>query len=40
MLPEAFYKTSFSQAVIDSISPEEVYAAFLKYKGVSPLQKA
>ncbi|WP_205511353.1 glycosyltransferase family 9 protein [Longitalea arenae] len=39
MLMQAFYKTSFSQAVIDSISPEEVYAAFLQLKGVNPLQK-
>lgn len=40
LLPQAFYKTSFSQAVIDSITPGEVFTAFLHHSGVSSLQKA
>ena len=40
MLSQAFYKTNFSQAVIDSITPEEVYTAFMHQNGVSSLQKA
>lgn len=39
LLAEAFYKTSFSQAVIDSITPDEVFTAFMHHNGVSPLQK-
>ncbi|WP_207512704.1 glycosyltransferase family 9 protein [Longitalea luteola] len=39
LLLQAFYKTSFSQAIIDSVSTEEVYTAFLQHKGVSSLQK-
>lgn len=40
LLPQAFYKTSFSQAVIDSITPMEVFTAFLHHSGISSLQKA
>lgn len=39
LLQQAFYKTSFSQAVIDSITPEEVFNVFLQHTGISPLQK-
>ena len=39
LLAEAFYKTRFSQAVIDSISPEEVFTAFLQHNSISSLQK-
>jgi heptosyltransferase II len=39
LLPQAFYKTSFSQEVIDSISTEEVFRVFLQHTGISPLQK-
>ncbi|AEV98521.1 hypothetical protein A4D02_21785 [Niastella koreensis] len=39
LLTEAFYKTSFSQAVIDSITPDEVFTAFMHHKGVTALQK-
>lgn len=39
LLPQAFYKTSFSQAVIDSISPEEVYEAFLQHPAIPSMQK-
>jgi heptosyltransferase-2 len=31
LLPQAFYKTSFSQAVIDSITPDEVFTAFMDH---------
>jgi heptosyltransferase-2 len=40
LLQQAFYKTSFSQAVIDSVSADEVFNVFLQYSGISPLQKA
>jgi heptosyltransferase-2 len=39
MLTQSFYKTTFSQAVIDSITPEEVYTAFMHHSGVSSPQK-
>jgi heptosyltransferase-2 len=39
LLQQAFYKTSFSQAVIDSISPDEVFDVFLQHTGITPLQK-
>jgi len=39
MLTEAFYKTSFSQAVIDSITPDEVFTTFMHHHGVSAPQK-
>jgi heptosyltransferase-2 len=39
LLPQAFYKTSFSQDVIDSISCDEVFSVFLQHTGISPLQK-
>jgi len=39
LLPEAFYKTQFSQAVIDSITPDEVYTAFLQHHFINSLQK-
>jgi heptosyltransferase-2 len=34
LLHEAFYKTSFSPAVVDSISVKEVYNAFVEHTGV------
>ncbi len=40
LLQQAFYKTSFSQAVIDSVSTNEVFNVFLQHSGISPLQKA
>jgi heptosyltransferase II len=40
LLHQAFYKTHFSQAVIDSITVEEVYAAFLQHADINSLQKA
>ncbi|OQP60270.1 glycosyltransferase family 9 protein [Niastella populi] len=40
LLHQAFYKTSFSQAVIDSVAPNEVFNIFLQHSGISPLQKA
>lgn len=39
-LKQAFYKTHFSQAVIDSITVDEVYAAFLQHSAINSLQKA
>lgn len=39
LLQQAFYKTSFSQDVIDSISTEEVFSVFLQHTGITPLQK-
>jgi heptosyltransferase-2 len=39
-LNQAFYKTHFSQAVIDSVSVEEVYTAFLQHTAITSLQKA
>jgi len=39
LLMEAFYKTSFSQAVIDSITPDEVFTAFMHHNGVTARQK-
>jgi heptosyltransferase-2 len=39
-LNQAFYKTHFLQAVIDSVSVEEVYAAFLQHTAITSLQKA
>jgi heptosyltransferase-2 len=39
LLEQAFYKTTFSQAVIDSITVDEVFTAFLHHKGISSLQK-
>jgi heptosyltransferase II len=40
LLSQAFYKTSFSQAVIDSVTPDEVFNVFLQHTGINPLQKA
>jgi heptosyltransferase-2 len=39
LLPQAFYKTSFSQAVIDSITPGEVYDVFLQHPAIPAMQK-
>ncbi|THU30437.1 glycosyltransferase family 9 protein [Niastella caeni] len=39
LLKQSFYKTHFSQAVIDSISVDEVYAAFLQHAGINAWQK-
>jgi len=40
LLNQAFYKTHFLQAVIDSITVDEVYAAFLQHSAINSLQKA
>lgn len=40
LLNQAYYKTNFSQAVIDSISVEEVYTTFLQHSAINSLQKA
>ena len=40
LLNQAFYKTHFSQAVIDSVTVDEVYAAFLQHADINSLQKA
>lgn len=39
LIHQAFYKTSFSQAVIDSISPGEVVDAFLEHPAIRSIQK-
>ena len=39
LLQDAFYKTTFSQAVIDSITPDEVFTAFMQHRGVNARQK-
>lgn len=40
LLAQAFYKTSYSQSVIDSILVEEVFTAFMQHPAIKRLQKA